>query len=75
MLARGHLSIRGRLPERLMKPDASLLVDVVAPKVLEAWRATSSALACAGVRHVVIGGLAVGANGYPRHEGRPLPRR
>jgi hypothetical protein len=50
----------------MMKPDASLLVDVVAPKVLEAWSAASSALARAGVRHVVIGGLAVGANGYPR---------
>ncbi len=49
-----------------MKPDASLLVEVVAPKVLEAWSAASSALARAGVRHVVIGGLAVGANGYPR---------
>lgn len=50
----------------MMKPDASLLVDVVAPKVLEAWSAASSALVRAGVRHVVIGGLAVGANGYPR---------
>ena len=49
-----------------MKPDASLLVDVVAAKVLEAWRAASDALVRAGVRHVVIGGLAVGANGYPR---------
>jgi hypothetical protein len=66
MLARGHLSIRGRLPERIMKPDANLLVDVIAPKVLDAWSAASNALARAGVRHVVIGGLAVGANGYPR---------
>ena len=49
-----------------MKPDVSLLVDVVAPKVLEAWSAASTALVRAGVRHVVIGGLAVGANGYPR---------
>ena len=49
-----------------MKPDANLLVDVVAPKVLEAWKAASEALKIAGVRHVVIGGLAVGANGYPR---------
>lgn len=49
-----------------MKPDASLLVDVVAPRVLEAWTAASDALGRAGVRHVVIGGLAVGANGYPR---------
>ena len=49
-----------------MKPDASLLIDVVATKVLDAWTAASEALVRAGVRHVVIGGLAVGANGYPR---------
>ncbi len=49
-----------------MKPDPKLLVDVVAAKVLDALSAASDALARAGVRHVVIGGLAVGANGYPR---------
>lgn len=47
-------------------PDLSLLDDVVAPKVLEAMRLASDALHRAGVRHVVIGGLAVGANGHPR---------
>jgi hypothetical protein len=50
----------------MMKPDPNVLVDVVAAKVLDAWKAASEALARAGVRHVVIGGLAVGANGYPR---------
>ena len=50
----------------MIAPDPNLLVDVVASKVLDAWRAASEALARAGVRHVVIGGLAVGANGYPR---------
>lgn len=50
----------------MIHPDPNLLVDVVAAKVLHAWRAASEALARAGVRHVVIGGLAVGANGYPR---------
>lgn len=50
----------------MSQPDPTLLVDVVAPRVLDAWRAASDALARAGVRHVVIGGLAVGANGYPR---------
>ncbi len=50
----------------MIKPDPNLLVDVVATKVLDAWKAASEALARAGVRHVVIGGLAVGANGYPR---------
>lgn len=49
-----------------MKPDANLLTDVVAEKVLAAWRTASDALRRAGVRHVVVGGLAVGANGYPR---------
>jgi hypothetical protein len=50
----------------MMKPDPDLLVDVVASRVLDAWKAASGALTRAGVRHVVIGGLAVGANGHPR---------
>jgi hypothetical protein len=50
----------------MTKPDLSLLVDVVSPKVLEARTLASEALATAGVRHVVVGGLAVGANGHPR---------
>jgi hypothetical protein len=51
----------------MMKPDVSLLQDVVSPRVLDALRLASAALTNAGVRHVVIGGLAVGANGYPRN--------
>jgi hypothetical protein len=50
----------------MAKPDPALLVDVVAPKVLEALKLASEALTAAHVRHVVVGGLAVGANGYPR---------
>jgi hypothetical protein len=50
----------------MAKPDPALLVDVVAPKVLEAMKLASEALAAASIRHVVVGGLAVGANGYPR---------
>ena len=50
----------------MAKPDPTLLIDVVAPKVLEALRLASEALTQAHVRHVVVGGLAVGANGYPR---------
>ncbi len=50
----------------MTKPDPTLLVDVVAPKVLEALKLASEALTLARVRHVVVGGLAVGANGYPR---------
>jgi hypothetical protein len=48
------------------KPDPSLLDDVVAPKVLAAMKTASTALTALGVRHVVVGGLAVGANGHPR---------
>lgn len=51
----------------MTRPDASLLQDVVTPNVLLAMKAASEALTKAGVRHLVIGGLAVGANGYPRN--------
>jgi hypothetical protein len=50
----------------MTKPDPTLLVDVVSAKVLDALRLASEALTLANVRHVVVGGLAVGANGYPR---------
>lgn len=50
----------------MAKPDPSLLRGVVAPEVLDAMRLASEALERAGVRHVVVGGLAVGANGFPR---------
>ena len=50
----------------MAKPDPTLLIDVVAPAVLDALRLASEALTRAHVRHVVVGGLAVGANGYPR---------
>lgn len=51
----------------MTKPDPSLLEDVVSPRVLKALRVASDALVRAGVRHVVVGGLAVGANGHPRN--------
>jgi len=50
----------------MAKPDPSLLIDVVAARVLEAMSTASDMLKRAGVRHVVVGGLAVGANGFPR---------
>ena len=50
----------------MAKPDLSLLEDVVSPKILDALRLASDALIRANVRHVVVGGLAVGANGHPR---------
>lgn len=50
----------------MAKPDLSLVEDMVAPRVLGAMRTTSRMLTELGVRHLVVGGLAVGANGYPR---------
>ncbi len=48
----------------MTKPDPALLRDVVA--ALDPMKLASEALTRAGVRHVVVGDLAVGANGYPR---------
>jgi hypothetical protein len=50
----------------MARPDPSLLQGVVAPEVLDAMKVASEALTRVGVRHVVVGGLAVGANGFPR---------
>lgn len=50
----------------MTKPDPSLLKGVVASEVLGAMELASEALKKAGVRHVVVGGLAVGAHGFPR---------
>ncbi len=50
-------------------PDPRLLDDVVNARVLEAMRRASDAMKSIGVRHIVVGGLAVGANGYPRATG------
>jgi hypothetical protein len=47
-------------------PDVSLLDDTVAPGILEAMRVASSRLTELGVRHVLVGGLAVGAWGHAR---------
>src|SRR5688572_12240680 len=66
MLARPHLSIARSRRGRVMQPDLSLLDGVVAPAVLDAMRAASAALSRLQIRHVVVGGLAVGANGHPR---------
>ena len=50
----------------MAKPDLSLVEDIVAPRVVGAMRTTSRLLTELGVRHAVVGGLAVGAHGYPR---------
>lgn len=47
-------------------PDLSLLNGVVAPEILDAMRSASAQLARAGIRHALVGALAVGAWGYPR---------
>ncbi len=50
----------------MTSPDPSLLRGVVAPEVLEALRLASDALTRSGIRHAIVGGLAVGAHGFPR---------
>ncbi|MBI4265546.1 MAG: hypothetical protein HY657_14330 [Acidobacteria bacterium] len=47
-------------------PDLALLNGVVAPEILDAMQSASSQLTRAGVRHALVGALAVGAWGYPR---------
>jgi hypothetical protein len=69
VLARPHLSIAGARtgrPAHMSGPDPSLLDDVVNPRVIDAMKVASRALQGLGIRHVVVGGLAVGANGHPR---------
>ena len=66
MLAQPHLSVMRSRRTPVKVPDPSLLDEVVNPRVLEAMRRASDAMKAIGVRHIVVGGLAVGANGYPR---------
>lgn len=47
-------------------PDLSLLNGVVAQEVLDAMKSASGQLTKLGVRHALVGALAVGAWGYPR---------
>ena len=51
---------------KVKTPDLRLLEGVVSDRVLAAMRAASSQLTAIGVRHALVGGLAVGAHGYPR---------
>lgn len=66
MLVGPNISIAGNRRTRVLRPDLALLDDVVAPTVLNAMRLASAELSKLQIRHVVVGGLAVGANGYPR---------
>jgi len=63
---RPHLSIAGAFRRRVTKPDPSLLQGAVAAEVLAAMKIASAALRASRIRHVVVGALAVGANGFPR---------
>jgi hypothetical protein len=47
-------------------PDVSLLDTTVAKPILDAMRAASARLTQLGVRHALVGGLAVGAWGHAR---------
>src|ERR1700738_2528562 len=48
------------------RPDLAALEGVVSSKVLNAMRISHEELTRAGVPHLLAGGLAVGAYGYPR---------
>jgi hypothetical protein len=48
------------------RPDIRILQGVVSDRVLEALKAADKALTDAGVPHVLVGALAVGAYGYAR---------
>jgi hypothetical protein len=69
VIARPQLSIARARGGCVTKPDASLLNGVVVPEVLSAMKTASEALRRVGVRHVVVGGLAVAANGFRRATG------
>jgi hypothetical protein len=66
MLATPHLSILQSRPMKITRANLSAVEGIVAPKVLDAMRSASNELARLGVRHALVGGLAVGAYGYPR---------
>ena len=66
VLAVRHLSIGTSRDMARKTPDLSLLQGSVAEPVLHAMQVASEALSRIGVRHTLVGGLAVGAHGYPR---------
>lgn len=66
VLTSPHLSILRSRPMHRTAPDLSALEGVVAPAVLDAARAASRRLGSLGVRHALVGGLAVGAYGFVR---------
>ena len=76
MLATPHLSILRSRAMRNAGANLSVMEGVVAPRVLDAMRRASDELTRLGVRHALVGGLAVGAHRVPsRDEGRRLSSR
>ncbi len=57
---------RKRNPTRPALPDLALLNGVVSKEILSSMKEASRQLTRLGIRHALIGGLAVGAYGYPR---------
>lgn len=50
----------------VQKPELGDAFDVVAKKIVDATIAASARLKELGIRHALVGGLAVGAHGWPR---------
>lgn len=59
---------RSRKSPLRLPPGANIsrVVGTVAPKILEAKQIADEALSKLGIKHTLVGGLAVGAHGYPR---------
>jgi hypothetical protein len=55
-----------RLRERPPGPDLKPVAEVVSEKVWRAMADASKSLSALGVKHALVGGLAVGAHGWPR---------
>jgi len=55
-----------RLRERPPGPDLKPVAEVVSEKVWRAMTDASESLRSLGVKHALVGGLAVGAHGWPR---------
>jgi len=58
--------IKKHRPPRNVGPNLHEVFDVVHPRVQAAMLQAAAALGRVGVRHALVGGLAVGAYGYPR---------
>jgi hypothetical protein len=60
------VEVRRHMARKVDVPDLRLVEDVVAQRILDAAHAASKTLTKKKIRHVLIGGLAVGAHGYAR---------